>query len=307
MSGFNSLWVTERYFHEETLSLLGFLAAATNNINLGVGVINPFTRSPSLIAMGAATLDRLSGGRFILGLGRSDKRLITDILGLDYENSLLKLNHGMIAIREMLRSKSHVIREDLKSINLSVSPVQNSLPIYMAAIGPTAIKLASKEADGVILNTYSPISYIGRALDIINVALDKNDRDPKLFNITCMLPIRLTDEVSDSLINECKYRIARILSEKFVGELLISKLNSTEYLSKLRQFVYDQNMAEIYKMITDDMVDQYYVIGDQTHCVKRINQYIDAGVQSPLLLPRLNDFVNVAEKLNPTVVFGHKH
>tara|TARA_B100000029_G_scaffold160444_1_gene156258 strand:- start:5559 stop:6410 length:852 start_codon:yes stop_codon:yes gene_type:complete len=283
------------------------LAAATNNINLGVGVINPFTRSPSLIAMGAATLDRLSGGRFILGLGRSDKRLITGILGLDYENSLLKLNHGMIAIREMLRSKSHVIREDLKSINLSVSPVQNSLPIYMAAIGPTAIKLASKEADGVILNTYSPISYIGRALDIINVALDKNDRDPKLFNITCMLPIRLTDEVSDSLINECKYRIARILSEKFVGELLISKLNSTEYLSKLRQFVYDQNMAEIYKMITDDMVDQYYVIGDQTHCVKRINEYIDAGVQSPLLLPRLNDFVNVAEKLNPTVVFGHKH
>tara|TARA_Y100000590_G_scaffold165458_1_gene189476 strand:+ start:769 stop:1674 length:906 start_codon:yes stop_codon:yes gene_type:complete len=301
------LWVTERYFHEETLSLLGFLAAATNNINLGVGVINPFTRSPSLIAMGAATLDRLSGGRFILGLGRSDKRLITGILGLDYENSLLKLNHGMIAIREMLRSKSHVIREDLKSINLSVSPVQNSLPIYMAAIGPTAIKLASKEADGVILNTYSPISYIGRALDIINVALDKNDRDPKLFNITCMLPIRLTDEVSDSLINECKYRIARILSEKFVGELLISKLNSTEYLSKLRQFVYDQNMAEIYKMITDDMVDQYYVIGDQTHCVKRINEYIDAGVQSTLLLPRLNDFVNVAEKLNPTVVFGHKH
>ncbi len=272
-----------------------------------MGVINPFTRSPSLIAMGAATLDRLSGGRFILGLGRSDKRLITGILGLDYENSLLKLNHGMIAIREMLRSKSHVIREDLKSINLSVSPVQNSLPIYMAAIGPTAIKLASKEADGVILNTYSPISYIGRALDIINVALDKNDRDPKLFNITCMLPIRLTDEVSDSLINECKYRIARILSEKFVGELLISKLNSTEYLSKLRQFVYDQNMAEIYKMITDDMVDQYYVIGDQTHCVKRINEYIDAGVQSPLLLPRLNDFVNVAEKLNPTVVFGHKH
>ena len=69
--------MTERYFHEETLSLLGFLAAVTTKINLGVGVINPFTRSPSLIAMGTATLDRLSGGRFILGLGRSDKQLIT--------------------------------------------------------------------------------------------------------------------------------------------------------------------------------------------------------------------------------------
>lgn len=274
---------------------------------MGVGVINPFTRSPSLIAMGTATLDRLSGGRFILGLGRSDKQLITGILGIDYENSLLKLNHSMIAIREMLESTSHVIRDDLKSINLSVRPVQNSLPLYMAAIGPTALKLASKEADGVILNTYSPISYINRSIEIINISLAENERDPKSFNIACMLPIRLTDEVSDSLINECKYRIARILSEKFVGELLIDELNPTKYLSMLRQFVHDQNRAEIYKLITDDMVDQYYVIGDQAHCIKRINEYIDAGIQSPLLLPRLNDFVNVAEKLNPKVVFGHKN
>ena len=122
-----------------------------------------------------------------------------------------------------------------------------------------------------------------------------------------MLPIRLTDEVSDSLINECKYRIARILSEKFVGELLIDEVKPTKYLSMLRQFVHDQNRAEIYKLINDDMVDQYYVIGDQAHCIKRINEYIDAGIQSPLLLPRLNDFVNVAEKLNPKVVFGHKN
>ncbi len=279
----------------------------TNRINLGVGVINPFTRSPSLIAMGAATLDRLSSGRFILGLGRSDKQLITGILGIDYENSLLKLNHSMIAIREMLESKSHVIRDDLKSINLAVRPVQNSLPLYMAAIGPTALKLASKEADGVILNTYSPISYINRSIEIVKIALTENERDPNSFNIACMLPIRLTDKVSDSLINECKYRIARILSEKFVGELLIDEVNPTKYLSMLRQFVHDQNRAEIYKLITDDMVDQYYVIGDQAHCIKRINEYIDAGIQSPLLLPRLNDFVNVAEKLNPTVVFGHKN
>ncbi len=294
--------MTERYFHEETLSLLGFLAAVTTKINLGVGVINPFTRSPSLIAMGTATLDRLSGGRFILGLGRSDKQLITGTLGLNYENSLLNLNDCMIAIRDMLESRFYGIRDDLKSINLAVSPVQNSLPVYMAAIGPKAINLAAKKADGVILNTYSPIDYIHRSIGIIKTALDENGRDLKSFNISCMLPVRLTNDVSDSLINECKYRIARILSEKFVGELFINEVNSTKYLSSLRQFVYEQNKLEIFKLITDDMVAQYYVIGDQAHCIQRINEYINSGVQQPLLLPRLSDFINVAEKLNPKIV-----
>ena len=50
------------------------------------------------------------------------------------------------------------------------------------------------------------------------------------------------------------------------------------------------------------MVDQYYVIGDQAHCIQRINEYINSGVQQPLLLPRLSDFINVAEKLNPKIV-----
>jgi alkanesulfonate monooxygenase SsuD/methylene tetrahydromethanopterin reductase-like flavin-dependent oxidoreductase (luciferase family) len=119
-----------------------------------------------------------------------------------------------------------------------------------------------------------------------------------------MLPVRLTDDVSDSLINDCKYRIARILSEKFVGELFINLVNPTKYLSSLRQFVYEQNKAEIYKLITNDMVDQYYVIGDQNHCAKRINEYIEAGVGQPLLLPRLVDFMKVAEKLNPEIVMA---
>ena len=89
------------------------MSAVTETINLGVGVINPFTRSPSLIAMGAATLDRLSGGRFVLGLGRGDNHLINGTLGIDYENSLAKLNHSLMAVRDMLASNTYAIRDDL--------------------------------------------------------------------------------------------------------------------------------------------------------------------------------------------------
>ena len=76
MAGFESLWVTERYFHEETFALLGFLAGVTQRIKLGVAVTNPYTRHPALLAMASATLDRICGGRFLLGLGRSERQVI---------------------------------------------------------------------------------------------------------------------------------------------------------------------------------------------------------------------------------------
>ena len=70
-AGFKSVWVTERYFHEEAFSLLGFLAAVTQRIKLGLGVTNPYTRSPAPLAMASATLDRICGGRFVLGLAEA--------------------------------------------------------------------------------------------------------------------------------------------------------------------------------------------------------------------------------------------
>lgn len=300
-SGFDSLWVTERYFHEETLSLVGFLAAVTKTINLGIGVVNPFTRSPSLTAMGAATIDRLTGGRFVLGLGRSDKQLITGKLGIDYENSLQRLEDCIESIRYILRSKSYSLRKDLNPIELAGTPLKSSVPLYMAAIGPKALCLASRAADGVILNTYSTIDYVHHSIKIIRESLEKNNRDPKSLRIACMLPVRLTDHVSDSLINECKRKIARILSEQFVGELFINQTGADKYLFVLRQAVYDDNENEIYKLITEGMVKQHYIIGNQKHCIDRINQYIDAGIDQPLLLPRLSGFFDVASTLNPKI------
>src|SRR5918999_6505212 len=83
-AGFESLWVTERYFHEETFALLGFLAGVTQRIKLGVAVTTPYTRHPALLAMASATLDRISGGRFLLGLGRSERQVIQDRMGIPY-------------------------------------------------------------------------------------------------------------------------------------------------------------------------------------------------------------------------------
>ena len=136
-AGFESLWVTERYFHEETFSLLGYLAASTTSLGLGLGVVNPYTRHPALLAMASATLDRLSGGRFRLGLGRSDRFVIQDRLGIPYNRPRARLAEAVTLIRALLAGERLTVSQGpspLHQVGLAIHPSQSRLPIYVAAM-----------------------------------------------------------------------------------------------------------------------------------------------------------------------------
>jgi 5,10-methylenetetrahydromethanopterin reductase len=135
-AGYESLWVTERYFHEETFALLGFLAASTRTMKLGVGVTNPYTRHPALLAMASATLDRICGGRFILGLGRSERAVIQERMGIAYGPSRTILAEAVQMIRALLagqRVNTTTGRPVLRDARLAITPIQAALPIYVAA------------------------------------------------------------------------------------------------------------------------------------------------------------------------------
>ncbi|MEW6296623.1 MAG: LLM class flavin-dependent oxidoreductase [Thermodesulfobacteriota bacterium] len=300
-AGFASLWVTERYLHEETFSLLGFLAAATQRITLGVGVVNPYTRSPALLAMASATLDRLSGGRFLLGLGRSDKPVIQDKLGIPYGNSRATLEEAVITIRRLLageRVTTPAGRFRLSGARLATLPVQPRLPIYLAAIGPKALRLAGAVADGVLLNAYVPPAYVRYAVAEVRQAAAAAGRDPNALDIACMLVVRLTDD-PEGIRPELKRRIVRLLDEPHVGEILLDKGGfDPAMLAPLRAAVRQDGEQAAARFITDDMVEAFYVIGPAAHCKERIAAYRQAGVDLPLLLPRLEDYRRVAEGLN---------
>ena len=214
-AGFDSLWVTERYFHEETFSMLGYLAARTERIRLGVGVVNPYTRHPALLGMGAATLDRLSGGRMTLGLGRSDADVIAGRMGMEYRAPLSRLRGTVAALRRMWNGER--VTEDhagvrLRNVGLAIHPVQDPLPIYLAAIGPRALRLAGEVADGVLLNAYAPVEYIRWAVKEVRDAASNAGRDPGSIDITCMLIVRLTDDPG-AMLPSLRERVARLVAE----------------------------------------------------------------------------------------------
>ncbi len=300
-AGFESLWVTERYFHEETFSLLGFLAAATQHLKLGLGVTNPYTRHPALLAMASATLDRISGGRFLLGLGRSDKPVIRDKMGISYGNSRSTLEEAVAIIRRLLsgeRVTSAAGRFKLSDARLATTPIQQKLPIYLAAIGAKGLRLAGAIADGVLLNAYVPPAYERYAVEEVRQAAQEAGRDPHSIDIACMLVVRLTDD-PDSVRPSLKPRIVRLLEEPHVGEILLGQGGfDPSILGPLRASVKKDGGKEAVGLISDDMVESFYLVGPAARCKERLAAYRQAGVDLPLLLPRLDDYGKVAEALS---------
>lgn len=300
-NGFDSLWVTERYFHEETFSMLGFLAAATQRIKLGVGVVNPYSRNPALLAMASATLDRISGGRFLLGLGRSEQTVIQDKMGIPYGDSRAALVETVSHLRKLFageRVTTEQGRSKLSNVRLATTPLQPRLPIYLAGIGTKGLRLVGEIADGVVLNAYVPPAYVRYAVAEIHSAATAAGRDPHAIDIACMLVIRLTDD-PDSIRPALKQRIIRLLDEPHVGEILLEKGGfDPSILKPLRATIKNDGEKAAVPLITDAMVDAFYLVGSATQCKERIAEYRQAGVDTPLLLPRLEDYGSVAASLN---------
>ena len=304
-AGFDSIWVTERYFHEETSSMLGYLAATTERIRLGVGVVNPFTRSPALLGMGAATLDRLSGGRMMLGLGRSDVDVIQGRMGIDYRRPLARLRGTVDALRSMWdgSSQKRVSTEyagvRLSNVGLAIRPMQQRLPIYLAAIGPRALRLAGEVADGVLLNAYAPVEYIRWAAQHVRESAESAGRDPASVDITCMLIVRLTDD-PDVMVPSLQERVARLIAEPFTGEALLGYGGFDQsILGPVRQNIEEGDEAGAAKYVSEELARACYLLGDASECRRRIREYIDAGVDTPLLLPRLEAFEQTCRDLAP--------
>lgn len=299
-NGYESLWVTERYFHEETFALLGFLAASTRTIKLGVGVTNPYTRHPALLAMASATLDRICGGRFLLGLGRSERAVIQERMGIPYGPPRATLTEAVRMIRALLageRVNTTTGRLTLRDARLAITPIQPALPIYVAAIGPKALRLAGAVADGVLLNAYVPPGYVRYAVQEVRDAARAAGRDPQAIDIACMLVVRLTNDLGQ-MLPSLKQRLVRLLEEPYVGEILLDKGGfDPTMLGALRTAVAQGRQAEAASLVSEAMVEAFYLAGTAAQCRTRVAEYRAAGVDLPLLLPRLEDYQATVEAL----------
>jgi len=187
-NGYSAVWLADERFYREVYSCLGQLAAHTAEVLLGPCVTDPFARHPALTAMAIATLDEISGGRAVLGIGTGISGFAE--LGIERRKPVRAIREAIELIRALLRGETVDYRGEVIAFNhgqLSFPPPRPGVPIYVASNGPLGQRVAAEIADGVIMEACASAGEVRTFRAAVEDAARKAGRDPQAIRIIARL------------------------------------------------------------------------------------------------------------------------
>ena len=200
--GYSVAWAAEAY-GSDVPTVLAWVAAHTERIDVGSAILQIPARQPTMAAMTAATLDTLSGGRFRMGLGVSGPQVSEGWYGVKFDKPLARTREYVEIVRQALRRErvTHQGRHFTlplpdgpgKPLKLIVHPVREQIPIYLASIGPRNLELTGEIADGWLAIFYSP-EYGPESLELIRKGREKVGKTLEDFDVVPTAPIVLGDD-----------------------------------------------------------------------------------------------------------------
>ena len=190
--GYDSVWLSELW-GESASVLAAQVAAATDRVDLGTAILNVFSRTPAVLAMTAASLDRATGGRFVLGVGTSTRGAIEGIHGRDFERPVRRAHETIELVGRLTRSDAPV---DYEGELLSVSGVpglDREVPIYHAALGPANRRVVGRLADGWIPHNV-PFPDLDDAFETVAETAREAGRDPEAIEVAPYVPAAVSED-----------------------------------------------------------------------------------------------------------------
>jgi len=206
--GFDSVWTAEAY-GSDALMPLAWWGAATEQIKLGTAIVQISARTPAATAMAAMTLDHLSGGRMILGLGVSGPQVVEGWHGQPFAKPLARMREYIAILRDIWARQSPVTNDGPhyplpvmggtglgKPLKASIRPLRSEIPIYLAAEGPKNIAMAGELCDGWLALFYSPHhdDFYRRALGN-GLGIPEAHRTQEEFEVAATVPMIVTDDI----------------------------------------------------------------------------------------------------------------
>ncbi len=271
----DTIWIPETW-GMENFSMLSAISNKTTTQKIGSSIINIYSRSPALIAMGASTVDTLSDGRLILGLGTSSLPIVETFHGYKFENPLQRMKEYVEIIRLILLGKqvNYVGKIfDLKNFTLLIKPKRESIPIYLAAINQKMVDLTWRIADGVIF-------YL-RPLNEMTETITKMQSKKKI-DVTCQI-ITSIAENSDIAIDRAKKTLAFYVSVgKIYREFLAKNGFKNEIFNIFDEFK-KTGFKSNHELVTDSMLQSLCISGNPNECKKQLQNFRETGIDLPII------------------------
>jgi F420-dependent oxidoreductase-like protein len=260
--GYESLFVTH-IAGRDSITLLAGYAARTSRVRLGTGVIPIYTRTPANMAQSFATLDELSGGRAIAGLGVSHKPVVEHWFGQSIDKPLAEMREYVAIVRAILRGEDPPPGEKFRTaFHLTGWEPRAELPIYLAGLSPGMLRLAGEIADGVVLWLCNP-NYIREVVvPTVREGRVEAGRDLDGFDIVAAVPSAVTDDPEAA-------------RERLRGEVG-PYFNLPYYRAMLERSGLDPDAGP-----TDDFLELLGAIGSADEARASVRRYARSGTTSP--------------------------
>ena len=295
--GYDSIWVGEPYGHDAA-SVLAWFASATSRIRIGSAVLAMPGRTAAMTAQTAATLDFISGGRLVLGLGTSGPQVSEGWHGVPFRNQLQWTREYVDVVRmalrrERLRYDGERIRLPLpggegKALKLILRPPRESVPIYLGALGPRNLELCGEIADGWLPLWWAP----EHAEEIARPLAESAARAGRTAADVAVCP-SVMFRVDDDL--DAARAVMRPAIALYVGGMgsrrrnfykrLVASYGYEEVCDRIQELYLDGRQADAASLIPDELVDLICLCGPLDRVRDRLQAYRDAGVDTLIGIP----------------------
>lgn len=318
--GYDSVWAAEAY-GSDAATILGWVAGQTSRIRIGSAIFQMPARSPAMTAMTAATLDQLSGGRMILGIGSSGPQVAEGWHGQRFGAQIQRTREYVAVVRkalarERLEFDGETIQLPLpdgpgKALKLTIAPVQDAIPIYLAAIGPNNTQLAGEIADGWIPTLFSP-EHVAEFRPLLEEGAARSGRSLDGFDVAPTVNVFVTKDL------ESARDAMRPFLALYVGGMgsrdrnfynqLVQRYGFEDAARKVQDLYLEGKREEAAAALPDELIDLVSLCGPPDRVRERLAVYRDAGVGTLGVTPMAWDREGRLEQLRVVAeLIGRAH
>jgi len=323
-AGLDVVWIAEAYSFD-AISQVGYLAAKTERVEIGTGIVNVYSRTAALMAMTAAGCDFVSDGRFILGLGASGPQVIEGFHGVPYEKPMVRIKeyiescrmiwkreekfeyHGQTVEVPLPEGQGTGLGKPLKIIN---HPVRPNIPIWWASLMGLSVTATAELADGWLPIFFDPEKFHDVWGDELKKGLSK--RDPSLGQLQIsaggMVAIdeKLTGDSRDRLLDIARPNVALYVGgmgarDKNFYNTIFQKYGYVQEAIDIQDLYLEGKKAEAAARVPSEMLANSNLVGPKSYIKERLAAYKEAGVTILSVTPVGDDAVGTIETLRELI------
>jgi F420-dependent oxidoreductase-like protein len=295
--GYSSVWAAEAY-GSDVVTMLTWVAAQTERIDVGSAIMQIPARTPAMTAMTAATLDTLSHGRFRLGLGVSGPQVSEGWYGVRFDKPLARQREYVEIVRKALARQTVSHDGDHftlplpdgpgKALKLMLHPYRAEIPVYLAAVGPKNLELTGEVADGWLGIFFSP-EHADVSMGPLRAGAERAGRDVGEIDVAVTVPVVVGDDV-----RACAEPL-KAYTALYVGGMGSRKQNFYNALARrmgfedaaqeIQDLYLDKRQRDAMAAVPFELVEQTALIGSKERIADRLQAYAAAGVTTVSVAP----------------------